>query len=50
MNSSKFDLSERLEDFVAKIILLFDKKPLSFAGATRIIAKLEYSDKSKTDN
>ncbi|WP_299218360.1 four helix bundle protein [uncultured Aquimarina sp.] len=32
MNNTKFDLSERLEDFAAKIILLFDKKPLSFAG------------------
>jgi four helix bundle protein len=25
-------LSERLEDFAAKIILLYDKKPLSYAG------------------
>ncbi|AXT52663.1 four helix bundle protein [Aquimarina sp. BL5] len=32
MNHSKFDLSERLEDFAARIILLFDKKSLSFAG------------------
>ncbi len=32
MNHNKFDLSERLEDFAAKIILLFDKKPFSFAG------------------
>ena len=28
----KFDLSERLEDFAAHIILIFDKKPNSFAG------------------
>ena len=28
----KFDLSERLEDFAATIIVLYDKKPLSFAG------------------
>ena len=28
----KFDLSERLEDFAAHIILVFDKKPNSFAG------------------
>lgn len=27
-----FDLSERLEDFAAAIILLYDKKPMSFAG------------------
>lgn len=27
-----FDLSERLEDFAAAIIILYDKKPLSFAG------------------
>ncbi len=32
MSSSKFDLSERLEDFAAAIIVLFDKKPSSFAG------------------
>lgn len=32
MTDSKFDLSERLEDFAAAIILLYDKKPLSFAG------------------
>ncbi len=28
----KYDLSGRLEDFAASIILLYDKKPLSFAG------------------
>ncbi len=28
----KYDLSERLEDFAASIISLYDKKPLSFAG------------------
>ena len=32
MNENKFDLSERLEDFAAEVILLFDKKPLSYAG------------------
>lgn len=30
--SKKFDLSERLEDFAAAIILLFDKKPTTFSG------------------
>jgi len=32
MMEKKFDLSERLEDFAATIIILYDKKPLSFAG------------------
>ena len=32
MNDKKFDLSERLENFAATIIILYDKKPLSFAG------------------
>ena|SRR5690606_15286811 len=32
MNDRKFDLSERLEDFAAEVILLYDKKPLSYAG------------------
>lgn len=32
MTDNKFDLSERLEDFAAAIILLYDKKPLPFAG------------------
>jgi four helix bundle protein len=32
MSDKKFDLSERLEDFAAAIILLYDKKPLSYAG------------------
>lgn len=32
MNNKKFDLTERLEDFAAQIILLYDKKPLSYAG------------------
>lgn len=32
MNTVKFDLSGRLEDFAATIILLYDKKPLSFAA------------------
>jgi four helix bundle protein len=32
VTDNKFDLSERLEDFAAEIILLYDKKTLSFAG------------------
>lgn len=32
MERVKFDLSERLEDFAASVILLFDKKLNSFAG------------------
>ena len=32
MSDQKFDLSDRMEDFAASIILLYDKKPLSFAG------------------
>ncbi|WP_179020927.1 four helix bundle protein [Winogradskyella forsetii] len=32
MGNRKFDLSERLEDYAAEIILLYDKKPLSYAG------------------
>lgn len=32
MNQNKYDLSGRLEDFGAKKILLYDKKPLSYAG------------------
>jgi len=32
MSDKKFDLTERLEDFAASIILLYDKKPLSYAG------------------
>ncbi len=32
MGETKFDLSDRLEDFAATVILLYDKKPLSFAG------------------
>lgn len=28
----KYDLSERLEDYAADVILLFDKRPSSFAG------------------
>ncbi|MBV7269305.1 four helix bundle protein [Winogradskyella luteola] len=32
MSDKKFDLSERLEDFAAQIILLYDKKPMSYAG------------------
>ena len=32
MSENKFDLSERLEDFAASIIVLYDKKPMSYAG------------------
>lgn len=32
MKEKPFDLSERLEDFAAAIIILFNKKPLSFAA------------------
>ena len=32
MSDKKFDLTERLEDFAASIIILYDKKPLSYAG------------------
>ena len=32
MNDNKFDLSDRLEDFAAAIILKYDKKPSTFAG------------------
>ena len=32
MSENKYDLSERLEDFTAKIILLYVKKPLSYSG------------------
>ncbi|WP_040281187.1 four helix bundle protein [Psychroserpens damuponensis] len=32
MKENKFDLTERLEDFAAAIIILYDKKPLSYAG------------------
>lgn len=32
MNDRKFDLSNRLEDFAASIILLYGKKPSSYAG------------------
>lgn len=28
----RFDLTGRLEDFAANIILIYDKKPISFAG------------------
>ena len=28
----KFDLSERLEDFAASVIVFYDKKPLSYSG------------------
>lgn len=32
MSDKKFNLTERLEDFAADIIVLYDKKPLSYAG------------------
>ena len=32
MSNYKFDLTERLEDFAAEVILLYNKKPLSYAG------------------
>ena len=32
MSDTKFDLTERLEDFAASVIVLYDRKPLSFAG------------------
>ena len=32
MKDKKFDLTERLENFAATIILLYDKKPMSYAG------------------
>ena len=32
MSENKFDLTERLEDFAAAIIILYDKKPLTYAG------------------
>lgn len=32
MNENKFDLSDRLENFAASVISLYDKKPMSYAG------------------
>ncbi len=32
MSDKKFDLTERLEDFAASIIVLYDKKPMTYAG------------------
>ena len=32
MSNNKFDLSERLEDFAAEVIQLYNKKPTSYAG------------------
>lgn len=32
MSDKKFDLTERLEDFAASIILLYNDKPMSYAG------------------
>ena len=32
MSDKKFDLTERLEDFAASIIMLYDKKPMSYAA------------------
>ncbi|MBF8150150.1 four helix bundle protein [Winogradskyella sp. F6397] len=30
--NNKYNLTERLEDFAALVILIYDKKPLSYAG------------------
>ena len=32
MNDKKYDLAERLEDYAAQIIILYNKKPMSYAG------------------
>jgi len=32
MGEKKFDLSKRLEDFAASIILVYNNRPISFAG------------------
>lgn len=32
MSDKKFNLTERLEDFAAEVIIVYDKKPLSYAG------------------
>mgnify|MGYP000728266848 CR=1 FL=1 len=32
MSDRKFDLTGRLEDFAASVIILYDKQPLSYAG------------------
>lgn len=32
MNEKRFDLTNRLEDFAASIILIYDQKPMSYAG------------------
>jgi len=32
MNNKRFDLTERLEDFAVSIILLYETKPLTYAG------------------
>ncbi|MDQ7917535.1 four helix bundle protein [Mesonia sp. MT50] len=32
MNEKRFDLTDRLEDFAASIILVYDQKPMSYAG------------------
>jgi len=32
MNEKRFDLTNRLEDFAASIILVYDQKPMSYAG------------------
>ncbi|MEM6721530.1 MAG: four helix bundle protein [Bacteroidota bacterium] len=32
MSDSKFNLTERLEDFAAEVILMYNEKPTSYAG------------------
>lgn len=32
MSDKKYNLTERLEDFAAEVIIIYDKKPLSYAG------------------
>lgn len=32
MNAKNFDLSERLENFAASVIIMYDRKPLTYAG------------------
>ena len=32
MNDQKFNLTERLEDFAASVILMYNEKPTSYAG------------------
>lgn len=32
MDNKRFDLTERLENFAVSIILLYERKPLTYAG------------------